>query len=247
MCVQSPPDAAEAASRIIAGNTEGEKVKTCIVGVFAAASLFAMPAVVAADPVTITAGHWVEVANIDGGGMTLISSVFNVTGPWGCGANAAGWCGSISAPTYAAGSTVDFTTQANAMGTGGAGSVNGSAFAGGFDSTQLLFSVAPFTLPGATPVGSTISFSIPFTMFGLLTLNQGGTTTVFSNNVTGSGMLAFTLRSVQAGASTAYGLDPLSTAFTFSSTAAATPEPATMLLFATGLVAVGARRFRRRA
>jgi len=220
-------------------------VKTCIVGLLAAVVLAASPRSAAADPVTITAGQWAEVANIDGGGISLVSNQFSISGAWDCGANAAGWCG---AARWAPASTVDFTTQADGRHAAGAfGTLNGAPFVGSFDSTQLVFSVAPFMLPGATPGGSNISFSIPFTMSGILTLNNQSGATAFSNSVNGSGLLAFRVQSVQFGGAPMYALDPLSTSFTFESTASATPEPATMLLFASGLVAVGARSFRRRA
>src|SRR5436190_2871667 len=199
---------------------EGAKVKTVIVGLFISAALIAAPRVVAADPVTITGGHWVEVANIDGGGMMLISSQFNVTGPWDCGANAAGWCGSISAPAWAPGSTVDFTTQAIGHDFAAVGTLNAAPFVGSFQGTQMLFSVAPFMLPGPIPVDSMIAFSIPFSMNGLLMLT--GSSTAFSNEVAGNGLLSFGLRSFQSGGGTMYQLDPLSTSFTFSSSAVAT-------------------------
>src|SRR5207247_2349958 len=143
----------------------------------------------------------------------------------------------------------------------GTGTVNGVTYSGfgplgsvslvSFGGTTMTFDVAAMTIPDAAPVGTRVSFALPFTMAGFLTLaptTQFYPTPilgdpVFSNEVAGSGTLNFSLTSGQLGSETLWGLTHPAN-FVFASSVAPTPEPASVLLLGAGLVGV-ARRYRR--
>src|SRR5690348_7885623 len=64
-----------------------------------------------ADTVTITGGSWENAWLLDGGVLTLVSDRFDVTAPWDCGQNTAGFCG-FPFPAFSPGQVVDFSATA---------------------------------------------------------------------------------------------------------------------------------------
>src|SRR5207302_9467004 len=109
----------------------------------------------------------------------------------------------------------------NFSGTGGVYGVTccglgplGSVSRGWFGATTLTLDVAAMTIPDAAPVGTRVSFALPFTMSGFLKLSP--TTQfyptpilgdpVFSGQVTGTGKLNVSLFSGQLGSETRWGL-----------------------------------------
>jgi hypothetical protein len=108
----------------------------------------------------------------------------------------------------------------------------------------MTFTSASWTLPPgwAFPVGNTVTISQPFTMTGSLSLSQSATgAPLLSNAITGAGDLHLTILSVQDASGTkGWSVTGIpATDFVFHTpTAAATPEPTTVLLMATGLTGV---------
>jgi hypothetical protein len=229
-------------------------MKTRTVGVLAAALLICAATTAHADSVVVTGGAFFSAWNIDGGGITLVSDRFNVEAGWDCTSNANFSCGSF--PTWSPGQVVDFSTTAVGnrpfggliSSRSGAGTVDGVDYpwTGGrpgllFGGTSLAFSVAPFPMPESTPARTNLEVTRPFTMTGVLVLTTPGGVPVFSDFVSGSGQLMFGLTSDGSTYTSSFAFGN----FIFrASSASPTPEPATLLLFATGGVVAGARRLR---
>jgi hypothetical protein len=219
-------------------------MKAHIVGLFTAAVL-ACASTARADVITITGGAWNEAANIDGGGMTLISDRFNLSGAWDC---TGPWCG-FSSAIWTPGATINLSNPTNGNGHGAAGTLDGVTYFAtlptgmlSFDDTEMTFTVAPFTVPAATPSSTRLTFDLPFAMTGVLTLKNSTGNIVFSNPIAGSGHLHLPLTSTVNGT---YDLDRLGTSFVFEASASPAPEPATTVLLAFGLATVGAGKFRK--
>ena len=116
-----------------------------------------------------------------------------------------------------------------------------------FPSATLQFTAAPLVIPASPGATDVVVFSTPFTMTGQYSgyANSDLTgTPLFMLAVTGSGTARFGPFHAVDPAGTVYAGSP-GLSYLFETSSSPTPEPATMLLFASGL-AVGARRFRSR-
>jgi hypothetical protein len=223
-------------------------MKSRTVGLLVAMMLWATLA--GADQVTITSGGWLNAAFLDGGGMTLVSDRFTVSGPWDCCA-----FGSLFAPGATINPTTTTTGQSFNFLTG---SVDGITYPGftsattfsllSVGSTTLQFSGPSLQLPSSAAAGQRVELTVPFTMTGFLQLtpvtrfSSPPGTPVFAGDVTGSGTLHVLLDALSgpmpqwhASASYVFG----------TSAPAPTPEPASVLLVASGVAGVFARRWRR--
>jgi hypothetical protein len=117
-----------------------------------------------------------------------------------------------------------------------------------FYSANLIFDAPLIVIPfDDSPV---VSITVPFTMTGSLALSlapERGLPAFFTTTLSGQGLATFVLNSYDGGPLFGRLYDFRDITFNFSPAApTAVPEPATLVLFGTGLTAVAARYRRRR-
>lgn len=214
---------------------------------FALALLLLLPAAANADPLVVTGGtiqySFARGAFRSGGG-TVSGSGFSISFGNPDGPGQAGLSANCTSLPCAPGTVVN---------TGGSIIPNnlppfiGSATIGG-DTYSIInvnglltFIGADVTLPALSP--GTLVLSTPFTMSGSISVSafiNGSFQGVFSSDLVGSGTAFLTFNGTQDG----YVLQ--SYRYVFAADPSAVPEPATMILLATGLAGVAARARRRR-
>ena len=122
--------------------------------------------------------------------------------------------------------------------------VEGTVYRDAWLSGGLSLMVTPFVAPHTSQDGQ-VSFTLPFTMTGQINgfANSDLTGPLFSVAVAGGGTTAVTYRTF---ANDTYSLPHSGgQSFTFTAQPAETPEPATLLLMATGVTGIIVRRLRR--
>jgi len=211
------------------------------VGLAAVASVLLGASIAIADPIVITAGSAGGNLLNDPGGFELIGDktliVSDAFGP----APPAGFAGG---DTVVISGTVRPQSILNNPGNA---TISGTFYPSVWLFGSLDFVGAPFVAPPAQPGAVVSSFQTTFVMNGHLEgyANRNQTGPLFAVAVTGSGLAS-------AGPYLAFDdnrwISPPSSGavnFTFSAAdPSPTPEPATMVLLASGLVIAGARRFR---
>jgi len=123
--------------------------------------------------------------------------------------------------------------------------VEGTLYRDVWLSGGLSILVAPFVAPHTSTNGS-VTFQLPFTMTGQINgfANSNLTGPLFSASVAGGGTTTVTYRTFD---NDTYALPHVGgQSFSFAAQPAATPEPGSMLLVASGVAGVFMRRFRRR-
>lgn len=214
-------------------------MKIRILGLVAAVLLLGRASAVQADTITVTGGSFVGDNNM--GALSLVSDQFDLTlQGFNRGIQATGQM--LSPNTF----QLNLAVNGNFSGYGVVdGSVYppSSAAAGPLTGTaSLLFTTSALE---ASPA-NTSSLTTPFNLTGSLLLVTPART--LNTNLVSSGVLTMLANGITTQANGTVAFNGMQ--LRFSSTAAgasATPEPATMLLFTSGVVAmVGARKLRRR-
>jgi hypothetical protein len=124
--------------------------------------------------------------------------------------------------------------------------VEGTHYADVWLSGGLSLMVAPFVAPHTSEDGALVNFTLPFTMTGQINgfANRDLTGPLFSVAVAGGGTTSVTYRTFP---DDSYSLPHVGgQGFTFTAQPAATPEPASLFLMATGVAGVIVRHVRRR-
>jgi hypothetical protein len=228
-------------------------MKTCSVAVCAAILLGCMPATAGADAITITDGGLAVSPFgqlMDGFETRLVSDnltarVFGLTGkplndPCVTSPCVAGDVRNFS-------SSVDaFVSPTLSLGT----TLNGR-FDPVYVSMHLMLTTGDVAIAGATPFFHGVLLPPqPFTMSGRVTLLEGGTgvpgATIFDTLVTGQGTFRVYLEGPQGDAQPPFSFNVAGFEFD-PATSAPTPEPATLLMVASGLAFVGRAARRGRA
>lgn len=210
--------------------------------IFAASLLGAADAraetVVLTSGAVATAGDVAQIQNVGGQGFTLNSTTIGPYQPAGC--TTAQPCAPGQLVTSAGGTLAVGFTGSPATATLGGVQYNNLALQG----TTLNLSLGPFTLPNLPPSSSLQSYTlvIPFTMTGTIVASefvnsQTAGQQLFTLDVSGSGVAH--IQFVQQGTSVSI----VGGGFFFQPQP--TPEPATLLLFATGAAGLAARLRRR--
>jgi hypothetical protein len=194
---------------------------------------FGIASVAAADPVVLTAGGMFvspSGSSISFGGSGSGFSAF------GSGSGSGFETGFNAGDTVALSQQIFFTPTLADPGSATSDGVTHAGYLGG----SLQFSATPF-VAGSSSGGQEII--TPFTMSGVLRLfAQPGQTALLTENVTATGFAVFSARSLGNG----FYLADRGLGLTFESAPipSATPEPASLLLLATGVAPLVLRRRR---
>ena len=215
-------------------------MKTSIVGLFATALLMSASAA-HADAITIQQGEF-SFNPASGSGLILFNDHLFVA------FDALGHVADPVLSGFGPGSIVDFSTHVSGDFTSrgddpGFHQVNGVTYPSLTATADLMFSATPVLIVETNPFGG-FTARTPFEMSGFLSILTPAEDRIFGSQVVGSGELTIvgTPRDFASG----FKVDELTFRFE-SQSAAPTPEPATMLLLATGLAVVGTRTLRKKA
>jgi hypothetical protein len=206
--------------------------------------LFACSYEAHADPLIITGGSLTRTPADVGPAFTFVGQDFSVSGRGGSGSGHSVSCGACQI-----GDTVNIKVNyvGNTLGSGPA-TINGASYPTLYYLGTVEFATSGIIGPPLDPATSIITITSPFTMSGNLTgylidpqIYQGRDpqTPVFSATFIGEGTAIIELLKV---APNLYGIYSLR----FNFQAAPIPEPATLLLFGSGLAGVAARVLKRR-
>lgn len=212
----------------------------------AAALWFAAPPTAAAEPIAVTAGVFILPTSVEGGPLTLAGTD---------GTRMFTFAGSISdidPDPYSCHPCVSqIGIDVNAVGaTHGTLTYGDESYrvGGGFLDTEgalvLLIQGAPILLPAPVATGEIRSFSTPFTASGFV-VPPGVPGTGLNNTLTGSGTATITVIGGPGGEVNPLVWDFQNAEYRFSATPggpAPTPEPASFVLFASGLSALVLKR-----